>query len=50
MRLLERGIDVVKVYNKFTKNMLMDGLHPNSKGHQKIFEIVRDYLKKEKLI
>jgi acyl-CoA thioesterase I len=27
-----------------------DGLHPNAKGHQKIFEIVRDYLEKEKLI
>jgi lysophospholipase L1-like esterase len=30
--------------------LLDDGLHPNAKGHQKIFEIVRDYLKKEKWI
>jgi len=26
------------------KKMLEDGLHPNSEGHKKIFEIVRDFL------
>jgi lysophospholipase L1-like esterase len=27
-----------------------DGLHPNSKGHEKIFEIVRDFLTEKKII
>ncbi len=35
---------------KLNTNMLYDGLHPNTKGHQKIFEIVRDYLAENKLI
>jgi len=32
------------------KNILYDGLHPNSEGHQKIFELVRDFLSEQKLI
>jgi len=32
------------------KKLLEDGLHPNSKGHQKIFEIVKDFLTKKKII
>lgn len=30
--------------------LLEDGLHPNTEGHQKMFEIVKDYLVKNKLI
>lgn len=32
------------------KSILYDGLHPTSEGHQKIFEIVRDFLSEQKLI
>lgn len=32
------------------KKLLEDGVHPNSEGHQKIFEIVRDFLIKNKII
>ena len=32
------------------QDLVKDGLHPNSKGHQKIFEIVRDFLIKNKII
>ena len=36
--------------NTVKPSMLYDGLHPNTKGHQKIFEIVKTYLEKNKLI
>jgi lysophospholipase L1-like esterase len=29
---------------------LIDGLHPNSQGHQKMFERVRDFLLENKLV
>lgn len=32
------------------KDLLADGLHLNSKGHQKIFEMVRDFLAGNKII
>ncbi len=32
------------------KSLLEDGLHPNSAGHQKIFEIVKEFLVKNKII
>ena len=32
------------------KNDLEDGLHPNARGHQKIFKKVKDFLEKNKLI
>lgn len=32
------------------KNLLEDGLHPNSEGHKKIFETVKDFLIKNKII
>jgi len=32
------------------KKLLEDGLHPNSEGHQKIFEIVKDFLVEKKII
>ena len=32
------------------KKLLKDGVHPNSSGHQKIFEIVKDFLIKNKII
>ena len=27
-----------------------DGLHPNAKGHKKIFEVVKDFLIQQKII
>lgn len=32
------------------KNLLEDGLHPNSEGHQKIFETVKDFLLEGRLV
>jgi lysophospholipase L1-like esterase len=32
------------------KKLLKDGVHPNSRGHRKIFEIVKDFLIKNKII
>lgn len=32
------------------KNDLDDGLHPNAQGHQKMFERVKDFLEKNKLV
>ena len=32
------------------KNLFEDGLHPNSQGHQKIFEIIKEFLIKNKII
>ncbi len=32
------------------KKLLLDGIHPNSEGHKKIFEIVRDFLMQNKFI
>jgi lysophospholipase L1-like esterase len=40
----------IPMFDVLSSELLEDGVHPNAKGHQKIFEIVRDYLKKEKLI
>jgi lysophospholipase L1-like esterase len=39
-----------KLINLDYKNLLEDGLHPNSEGHQKIFEIVRDFLTEKEMI
>lgn len=50
----ENKVGFVEIFEKFEKidykNLLEDGLHPNSKGHEKIFEIVKDYLVKNKII
>jgi len=47
-------IPFIKIFHEWLKsdykNMLEDGLHPNSKGHTKIFEIVKDFLIKKKII
>jgi len=41
-------IDIFDEFNKIDyKRLLEDGLHPNSKGHQKMFEVVRDFLMNE---
>lgn len=44
----------IEIFDKFFKldykKLLQDGVHPNSEGHEKIFEIVRDILIKSKTI
>ncbi len=44
-------IDMFGEFNKLDyKKLLEDGLHSNSEGHQKMFEIVRDFLTKEGIV
>lgn len=49
-----KGVYFVDIFDSFIKTdykkLLEDGVHPNSAGHQKIFEIVRNFLIKNKLI
>jgi lysophospholipase L1-like esterase len=48
------GALYIPLYDKFSaidhRLLLHDGAHPNSKGHELIFEIVRDYLIDKKII
>lgn len=50
----ENKIGFIEIFIEFEKvdykNLLEDGLHPNSKGHEKIFKIVKDYLIKNNII
>ena len=44
-------IDILSSFKQSNyRKLLYDGLHPNSEGHRKIFELVRDFLNKQKLI
>ena len=50
----ENKIHFIEIFDEFQKTdykkLLEDGVHPNSEGHQKIFEIVRDFLEEKKII
>ncbi|MBI2600586.1 hypothetical protein HYW42_01420 [Candidatus Daviesbacteria bacterium] len=50
----EEKIHFIEIYNHFSggeyQHLLVDGVHPNSRGHQQVFEIVRDYLLDKKII
>jgi lysophospholipase L1-like esterase len=50
----EEKVKLIPLFDAFSKidykKLLADGVHPNSEGHQKIFEIVKDYLVKNKII
>lgn len=49
----KNGIYFIEIFEKLksgTHQFLEDGLHPNSKGHQKIFEITRDFSLKNQII
>ena len=50
----KNNIYFVEIFEKWLKsdykNLLEDGLHPNSEGHKKIVEDVRDFLIKNKII
>lgn len=51
---LELGVDFLNLNQLFRKthfqNMLFDGVHPNSSGHEIIFREVKDYLLKRSLL
>lgn len=42
------------IYSEFSKldykALLIDGLHPNSKGHEKMYELIKDFLIENKII
>lgn len=50
----DKNIYFVKILDGWLQsdyqNLLEDGLHPNSEGHKKIFETVRDFLTQNKII
>jgi len=49
----ENNLLFIEIFEEWMKvdyrNLLEDGLHPNSKGHQKIFETVKDFLIKNEI-
>ena len=49
----EKKIYFIDIFQKFIEkdyqNLLEDGLHPNSDGHKKVFEIVRDFIIENKI-
>jgi lysophospholipase L1-like esterase len=50
----KESVPFIEVFDKFYKSdykkLLQDGLHPNSEGHENIFEIVRDFLVEKNVI
>jgi lysophospholipase L1-like esterase len=49
----EKNIYFIEVYDKVKggyEKLLVDGVHPNSEGHEKIFQIVKEFLIKNKII
>ncbi len=41
---------LIEIYNLLSKEDLADGLHPNAHGHEKIFQRVKEFLLKNKVI
>jgi len=46
----KNGVFFIDLYDKIDKNFLVDGLHPNAKGHEQMLEIIKDFLIKNKII
>lgn len=50
----DQNVDFIDIYNKFVvqeyKELLIDGLHPNTEGHKQISEIVLKYLQEKEFI
>lgn len=50
----EQNIQFIEIMGKFKekdyKNLLTDGLHPNTEGHQVMYEIAKEYLLEKGLI
>ena len=47
---IKHKLEYLPIFNLLNDTDLEDGLHPNSKGHEKIFNKVRDLLIKKKLM
>lgn len=51
---LKNKVDFIEIFGKFMrldyKKLLIDGVHPNTQGHELIFEIIKDDLIKKKII
>jgi len=52
---IKEGVYFVDILDYFLKKdyrklLVEDGLHPNNKGHKEMFEIIKDYLLKNKII
>ncbi|MFA5993005.1 MAG: GDSL-type esterase/lipase family protein [Candidatus Pacearchaeota archaeon] len=43
-------VNFLKLSGLLKKEDFEDGIHPNSKGHEKIFRVVKDYLVKKRLV
>lgn len=50
----ENNIPFIEIFDDWIKqnckNLLEDGLHPNSEGHRRIFETVKEFLTENKII
>lgn len=50
----ETNVHFVEIYEKFINSdyskLLADGVHMNSQGHEKLYEVVRDYLLKNGIL
>ncbi len=50
----EEKVDFIEIFEHFMnedyKTLLYDGVHPNAKGHEKIYEIVKKYLEGKEII
>jgi len=47
---MENNLPFIEMYDLIEKEDLEDGLHPNSVGHKKIFQKVKDFLIENKII
>ena len=50
----KQSVTFLEIYAKFkaedSKSLLFDGLHPNDKGHELIYSVVKEHLLKENII
>ncbi len=46
----EEKVGYIKLFGKIPKELLEDGCHPNSEGHKRIFEIIKNFLVEHKII
>ncbi len=50
----DKDVPYCEIYEEFSRNdhrkLLADGLHPNNKGHELIYEKIRDFLNTERLM
>ena len=44
------GVRYIRLFQKLSASELADGVHPDARGHEKIFEAVREYIAREEMI